>query len=166
MIIDMKILPNIQDILNWKIKKFRWNTYNTTIHFWKTYSEELNVIIIPEYQRDDIWTIKQKEDLIRSLIYWVQIPPLILNKVDNTWRIIDWRQRFSTLIWFLQDKFKVDWLSFSDFTEIQRRNFLNSPLWYVETTFNKIEEEKKFYILFNTWGTPHTEKDFLKLNNN
>jgi len=160
----MKILPNINDVLSWKINKFRWNSYNTIISFWKTYSEEWG-IEIPEYQRGDIWTTEQKQNLIRSLIFWIQVPNLILNKKPKwyDWTIIDWQQRYNSLVMFFNDKLTVDWIKYSDLNNIQKRCFLNTSLWYIETQFKTIDKEKEFYILLNTWWTQHSKEDIEKV---
>jgi len=160
----MTILPNIKDILNWKKSEFRWSTYNTTIWFWYTYYKESDAITIPEYQRDYIWSQEQKENFIRSLFYWVSIPPLILNKAKNwlDWIIVDWSQRFRTLKLFFENKLIVDGVSFDSLEVVQRRRFLNKTLSYIETNFSTEQEEKEFYRLLNTSGTQHTKEEIQK----
>jgi len=153
-------LPNIQDILNWKVKTFKSQDYASILQFIYTYSKE-NAFVIPEYQRWYVWTKQQQEDLIRSLFYWITIPPLILNiDEDNwTWTVIDWQQRITTLIKFFNDELVVDWIKFSSLNDVERRIFLTNKLSYLETRFKTIEEEIFYYKLFNSSWTQHLESD-------
>ena len=118
--------------------------------------------IIPEYQRWYVWDMEQQKNLIRSLFFWITIPPLILNIDENNWNwiVIDWQQRLTTIIRFFNNELEVDWIRFSDLTDVQRRFFLSKKLSYLETKFNTIEEEKFYYKLFNTAWTSHQLSDF------
>jgi len=154
------ILPTIWNILNNKISKFRFQEINSTIYFYYTYLKE-NVFIIPEYQRNFVWSLEQQENLIRSIFYWISIPPLILNINEDTWEwtVIDWQQRLTTLKKFLNNELEVDWYIFDDLSNVEKRNFLNNKLGYLETNFKTLEEEKWYYYLFNTSWTLHTKED-------
>jgi len=88
----MTLLPNLKDLIEQKASEFRGNSFNTTVNFWFTYYQEKDAITIPEYQRDYVWSKEQQENLIRSLFFWISIPPLILNKnpLTQNWTIVDW----------------------------------------------------------------------------
>ena len=65
-------------------------------------------------QRDFCWTIEQKQELIRSIIKGADIQTFTVIvyiedsiKRDTTFKFIDGKQRFSTLLDFIQDKFPV-----------------------------------------------------------
>lgn len=160
----MSILPNLKDLIEWKVSEFRGNSFNTTVNFWYTYYKEEGAITIPEYQRDYVWTKEQRENLIRSLFFWISVPPLILNRnpeeTDRT--IVDWWQRYRTLCLFFDNELEVDWIKFEDLSQTDRRRFLNKVLPYIETSFKNIQEEKEFYKLLNTSGTAHTQEDIKK----
>lgn len=68
-------------------------------------------------QRNFCWTLNQKQELIRSIIKGVDIQTfsVILHindlvKRETTIKFIDGKQRFSTLLDFIQNKFPIDLL--------------------------------------------------------
>ncbi len=59
-------------------------------------------------QRELVWTLEQKRELIWSIFYGRHIPHCsIINRTDETNEIIDGKQRLSTMIDFLNDKFTL-----------------------------------------------------------
>lgn len=168
-------LPKIDEILKSRIK-FRSSVWNYDINFF--YNHLVNKsrswkIIIPKYQRNDIWSLEQKEQLIRAILYWVPIPPVILNKrkepeiIDYSdvnffvkLYLVDWWQRLRTLKQFFENKLVVDWFTWDSLWEYWRQSFLNKPLQSINTNFDTEDEEKIYYKLFNTSWISHTERDF------
>lgn len=67
------------------------------------------VNLTPSYQRKYKWNISQKTKLIESIIKWIPLPSLFVfhNTSTNSYEIIDWLQRLSTIFefcWCLPDK--------------------------------------------------------------
>lgn len=62
-----------------------------------------------EYQRNLIWTIQQKSDLITSIITDIPIPQVFMwdKNGDNTLFILDGKQRLFTIFAFLNNEFRL-----------------------------------------------------------
>lgn len=64
------------------------------------------IIIQPEFQRNQIWTIKQKSQFIESIILNFPLPPIYLNETkEGKYLVIDGLQRTTALRSFLDDEF-------------------------------------------------------------
>jgi len=63
----------------------------------------------PDYQRGEVWTKKQKSELIESILMNIPLPFIYLSQhKDGTFSVIDGRQRLSALFTFINDDFKLD----------------------------------------------------------
>ena len=67
----------------------------------------------PEFQREgNVWSPKQKSELIESVIIGIPLPILYIKEdKSGNWILIDGRQRLSTIFDFLEDKFPLSNLS-------------------------------------------------------
>jgi uncharacterized protein with ParB-like and HNH nuclease domain len=71
-------------------------------------------------QRGNVWTLQQKQELIRSIILGrnINLPTVIIQVDANSKRtieVIDGKQRISAIIDFLDGKFEVDGNFYNDF---------------------------------------------------
>lgn len=86
--------------------------------------------LTPPFQRDLVWTTKQKSELIESIIMGIPIPAFYVKEnAEGVYIVVDGKQRLSTLFDFIDNKFKLDKLSimkdhlkmtFSDLTLIEQ----------------------------------------------
>lgn len=129
-------------------------------------------------QRELCWTDKQKEELVLSIIKGIRIPPIccvIGGEDDRTIRIIDGKQRLSTLISFYENEFPiyVDGVEYfyKDFDEYGTALFKNfyilaytayEPMVNGEIVKFKDEDLIAWFNMINFAGTPqdlsHREK--------
>ncbi|AZI55147.1 DUF262 domain-containing protein [Epilithonimonas vandammei] len=66
----------------------------------------------PEFQREGVWTLKQKSELIESIIIGIPLPILYIKEnKEGDWILIDGRQRLSTIFDFMDNKFQLSNLS-------------------------------------------------------
>ena len=142
-------------------------------------------IIIPTFQRNYVWTIKQASKLIESFMMGLPIPPVFFHISDdgkNT--VIDGRQRLQTAFFFFDGFFKeadhhgkrkefkligIDKKSpwhnkrFEDFTETDQRilkNFVLRAMLIKQV--NPEQDHSSIYHIFerlNTEGTPLTDQE-------
>jgi hypothetical protein len=71
------------------------------------------------YQRDSVWTVDRRRNLIRSLLMGLPIGNIILSHLPYrggspySYRVIDGKQRIETLRMFANDEFSVpgDWFT-------------------------------------------------------
>ena len=60
-------------------------------------------------QRDFVWTLEQKRELVWSVLLKRRIPELsIINRWDDTLEVIDGKQRLSALIGFSKNEYTID----------------------------------------------------------
>lgn len=121
-------------------------------------------------QRDFVWNLDQKRELILSVLYGRHITHLsIINKSDDTFEIIDGKQRLSTMIDFYNDKFTIllenKEYYYKDLPEDYKLAIksLNIRYYIVNEEFEKpITDEDKisWFKFLNFAGTPQ-EKEYL-----
>jgi len=61
----------------------------------------------PEYQRNYVWNDEKATYFIESILLGTEIPPIIYFRNGEKIEIIDGRQRYETILRFIQDKFKL-----------------------------------------------------------
>lgn len=111
----------------------------------KDYTVELIVtkfdrgdFFIPKYQRNYIWTDKNKTSFIESVLLGLPIPFMFFGDCDDgKLEIIDGAQRIQTLVAFIKDQLILSALpkltelkgfQFSDLSEAQQRRFYNKTM--------------------------------------
>ena len=67
-----------------------------------------NIILEPEFQRGDVWNIKQRSELIESVLMGIPLPLIYLfERKDGKLAVVDGKQRLTTFFEFLNDKFTL-----------------------------------------------------------
>lgn len=61
----------------------------------------------PPYQRNYVWDSEKATYFIESILLGTEIPPLIFFKSDTKIEVIDGRQRYQTILRFIQNEFKL-----------------------------------------------------------
>lgn len=133
---------------------------------------------IPKFQRDSVWTLQQKRDLIMSMLREIPIGSFYVNELQSDnysdssqmeeldTILYDGQQRFLAIKEFLEGEFSLEVsgeelyvgdLSIKDVVKI------NSTLVSVYTTnISNLDDLIDFYEIINVGGTSHTEEDILK----
>lgn len=61
-----------------------------------------------EFQREYVWTQKQKSELIESILMGIPIPIVYLFQTKDTIvQVVDGRQRIAAIIEFMNDEFRL-----------------------------------------------------------
>jgi hypothetical protein len=105
----------------------------------------------PYYQRNYVWDERKASYFIESIILGTEIPPLVLFNSGETVEVIDGRQRFETVLRFIEDEIKLQGsgmailkglkgLRFSTLSDDVKDIFLDSTLRIIE--FEIINEPK------------------------
>ncbi|MEN5309726.1 DUF262 domain-containing protein [Chryseobacterium cucumeris] len=90
------------------------NIARDTLSAFQLYRKYNNNIIKldPEFQREGVWNLKQKSELIESIIIGIPLPILYIKEnKEGDWILIDGRQRLSTIFDFMDNKFALSNLS-------------------------------------------------------
>ena len=70
--------------------------------------DKKRICIDPDFQRNSVWSIKQKSELIESVIMGIPLPLIYLaENEDGMLVVVDGRQRLTTFFEFLDNKFKL-----------------------------------------------------------
>ena len=140
-------------------------------------NEYEDILIIPDYQRGLVWTLKQKQNLIMSILNGNPIGDFIFKKefligsngkrdgLAVAWTVIDGQQRMNAIKEFMGNKFKLkDGLKFRDMKYWDAREF--ATVYKVNTiTFVNITYEQELDIYYNRdfGGTAHSKAELDKI---
>ena len=61
----------------------------------------------PEWQRTDVWSLKKKRELIKSLLLGIPLPSVILHQRGGFMSIIDGKQRLLSIVKFMRNEFTL-----------------------------------------------------------
>ena len=105
------------------IEKNQW-----AVDYIKSLVKEGNMLIInPDFQRNDVWNLKRKCELIESILMGIPLPVIYLfETVEGKYQVVDGKQRLSTILEFINDGFKLTGLSI--LTDKQYKNVQFSKL--------------------------------------
>lgn len=156
------------------------NTLSTLVEMWRA-----GDIVIPDYQREFVWSRKQSSLLIDSFLTGLPIPPVFfyIGK-DNKNLVIDGQQRLLSVIFFFEGYFGVEdphgartvfRLSglgdnspyknkrYTDLAEADQRRLRNAVLRAINIRqIEPANDDSSAYYIFerlNTGGTPLTSQE-------
>lgn len=140
--------------------KFRIEIW--TISQIREYYDSKKLDLNPPYQRRFIWTLKDQQTLIDSILKGYAIPNIFLfEKKKNYFEMVDGQQRSRTIIGFMEKQFKTfdgEYYSKKEFEKIFQKYQV------AITIIEKIEEDEsieEFYTLVNKAGI-HLNRPELK----
>jgi hypothetical protein len=74
----------------------------------KTDYEDKMLILAPDFQREFVWKLKQKSELIESILMGIPLPMIYFFEGDSgIIQVVDGKQRLTSLFEFLDDKFPL-----------------------------------------------------------
>lgn len=77
----------------------------STMHLKRLVEERKELIIDPDFQRNEVWNSKQSAELVESILMGIPIPTIYLFEMkDGTKQVVDGRQRISAILNFLNNK--------------------------------------------------------------
>lgn len=80
----------------------------STMHLKRLVEERKELVIDPDFQRNDVWNAKQSAELVESILMGIPIPTIYLFEMkDGTKQVVDGRQRISAILNFLNNKFSL-----------------------------------------------------------
>lgn len=91
--------------------RFNQQEINSFVKFFKNENIDWNVYLPTKgknLQRDFVWTLDQKREIIWSILIKRNIPRMaIINTIDQVYQIIDGKQRLSSIFDFTNDLFTL-----------------------------------------------------------
>jgi len=125
--------------------------------------------IIPEYQRDLVWNLKQKQDLIVSVLIDNPIGDFVFKETKSHlgatfhYSVIDGQQRINALREFVANQFPMeDGRYFPDLLYWDQRRVFERRAMYYTVPNASLEDEIDIYLGRNKGGTAHTKKELEK----
>lgn len=125
---------------------------------------------IPEYQRDLVWTPKQKQDLVMSVLIDNPIGDFIFKETKSHlgatfhYTVIDGQQRINALREFVTNQFHMeDGRFFYDLLYWDQRRVFERRVMYYTVPNASLEAELDIYIGRNKGGTAIPRKSWIKL---
>ena len=123
--------------------------------------------IVPEYQRELVWTLEQKQSLIKSVLVGNPIGDFLFKEETNKKRdtfhytIIDGQQRLNALREFSTGVFPLeDGRFLKDLTSWDGRSFFEYNTFVgLKIRGISLEEEIEIYLQRNAGGTTHTKEE-------
>ena len=161
----------------------------STVSFGNTEVEELNwnPFIVDKngkeilYQRDFVWSLKEKQSLIDSIYNNIDIGKIVIRKRPYQWvekrikqgkqasfkDIVDGKQRLNAIIGFVQNKFPdSNGFYFDDFSDFSKAKFFSFKSFAYGELGEKASDEdvKSVFLGLNFTGVPMSQEhiDFVK----
>jgi hypothetical protein len=120
-------------------------------------SDYAGVNFTPDYQRDYVWTLEDKENLIESIFNNINIGHFVLgrypySRTGKLYEIIDGKQRLSTLVEFYEDRFPYKGVYFSQLSFKDSHHFTSysTNLAIMEEPTEK--QKLEVFVKVNTTG--------------
>jgi len=125
------------------------------MHIYYRFGLDLN----PDYQRGNVWELNDKILLIDSIFKNIDIGKFTIIKRpfkenEQSYEILDGKQRMITLLEFFEGKFKYKGLEFSELNWIDQNHFENYNLSYAEASPMSHEQKYRYFLNLNVTGKP------------
>ena len=119
-----KIIKENQTVINLRIRQ----TIFSTKQIVELIEDHKDIDLSPKFQRQFAWDIKQKSQLIESLLLDIPIPAFYFAEMpQGTFQVIDGLQRLITISDFVKNRFRLSHLEYLDvvkgktFAELDRK---------------------------------------------
>lgn len=127
----------------------------------------------PDYQRDFVWDLQNKVDLIDSIFKNVEIGKfaIIFKGYSGTLldEVLDGKQRLRAILDYYEDRFAYKGKFFSDLSEKDRRHFLSYSISVCEVENLSEEQILRYFVYLNKRGKAmsqeHIDKVLARLEN-
>jgi len=168
-------LEDIYKKIPHRINEWMWNFLSISFEDILDWEFDFD-IFLPTYgknlQRPLVWTQEQKSEFLISCLKWITswMTPFCLIEDRDNWKkaeVIDWKQRLSTLIWFLKWEIFIDingnkyfWNDLSK--ECKYRiswHWIKSNIWFAYDWWTD-DDKLNWFKQVNFAGTPQ-DKDYM-----
>jgi uncharacterized protein with ParB-like and HNH nuclease domain len=133
----------------------------------------------PEYQRELVWTLNQKQDYVTNLFNGMaEIRPTILLYYEgkkDVYEVLDGKQRLTTLFQFIDNEFAIivdgEEVYFNDLIETDKKFILNHNVYWTRIMSFKVlepialEDKLTLFLEKNYLGTRMSDEQINKVLN-
>jgi len=123
----------------------------------------------PDYQRDLVWSLDDKQSLIDSIFKGVDIGKFVFISLDYKpdspcYEILDGKQRLNAIVEFHQDRFEFKGYKFSDLHLEDRRYFERYLITIGESRGELTDKQKyEYFLRLNTRGREQSKEHLEKV---
>ncbi|MGL5578785.1 MAG: DUF262 domain-containing protein [Fusobacteriaceae bacterium] len=145
---------------------------NTVMSLRRVYQDWLDgYIVVPEYQRGLVWTLKQKQRYIMNLyLEKAEITPtFILNWTDDNFEVVDGLQRLTSAFEFINNEYPLEsGLYFRDLSQSDCNFLMNHAVRYTEirkldSSDLTLEQKIELFLEINELGTKMSDEHISKV---
>lgn len=140
---------SLQEEISLMSKVINTDSYSMSIGELSNLYKEKELDLHPEFQRFFRWDIKQKSNLIESILLGIPIPPIFVSQSETgIWDVIDGLQRLSTIFEFmgiLLDENK-ELKAASILTKTKFLPSLEAKQWEIEDDSNSLTSSQRMYL--------------------
>lgn len=131
-------------------------------------SDELQLILDPDYQRGYVWTESQKIKYVEFILRGGKSAntflfncPGWMEDFRGPFELVDGKQRISAILYFLHDKIPAFGSYYREFTDKLRVS--NISFRITINNLNTRKEVLKWYLDLNSGGTVHSDEELNKV---
>lgn len=177
----LRSVDNFRNLINQEKSEYNSKEFKTLSEKFNVSSASLNsivdliflgmeyddVYIVPEYQRNLVWSLEQKQDLVMSVLLGNPICDFLFKEIVDrkndkfTYYIIDGQQRLNALREFALGNFALkDGRFLKDLNAWDGRSFFEYNTFIgLKIRDISLEDEVKIYPQRNAGGTTHTKAE-------
>lgn len=141
----------------------RLQFYQSRISSFNTHIYHFGVDINPEYQRELVWELEDKQKLIDSIFKNVDIGKFVFirrnydaskNPTPHFFEILDGKQRLTAIKEFWEDRFQYNGFYYSELHPYDQSHFDGYLISMAEVTEPTKEQIYRYFLRLNTAGKP------------
>lgn len=140
--------------------KLRYTNIDVGILIYKHLCDSSGINFDPPYQREYVWTDKDRERLLDSIFMGADIGRFVARVVDDLeyletglyYEIIDGKQRLLTILDFYENRFPYRGFYFNGLSQQDKRTFLEHNVAWAEVHDIDKEATLRLFLLLNRGG--------------
>jgi len=123
-------------------------------------------ITSPDYQRDYVWSLEDKQRLIHSIMDRTDIGKFVFLERDEDYRleVIDGKQRMNAIIEFMEGRFTFKGKTWFQFSRGDKHSFTDLGVQYAKLQASRVKRSDVLWLFLsvNVGGVPQTEEHIAK----
>ena len=143
------------------------STIESLIHKYYAFGINMN----PDYQRDYVWELSDKQLLIDSIFNNIDIGKFAFihldyktwNKTGYAYEILDGKQRLKTIIDFYENRLSYKGIYYNDLSKRDQRIFNNHHIIQGEVSETERKDVLKYFLMLNRTGKVMDQKHLDKV---
>jgi Protein of unknown function DUF262 len=157
------------------IEDTHFNTPRKETHYTQSSLDSLvhqayrrGLIDSPEYQRDYVWTLEDKQRLVKSIFDRADIGKFVLMQhpfPENRLEVIDGKQRLRAIMDFIEGRFAYEGKTWFQLSHNDKRSFFDIMVQVCQLEADRVKKSDVLWLFLsiNRGGVPQTEEQVAKV---